>query len=597
MQTIHIKTEDQFRSAFNMLMMSPKIAYDTETTGLRWYRSQVFMHSFSNGETNFTLRNAHFAPHQINNFLGNVLGDPQKIIIGQNLKFDRHQLMQSHGIEIKGKMRDTMLMSHLMDENSPTGLKPRAKAILGFSIDDKEAVDGWLKKNMGARDNWDFSKVPEEIMDPYSGMDPYFTWKLDEHYWPSIQQHFASLYETDMKVFDILYKMERNGLPLDLGYLKNYQAILEERIEVNQKEIFVSFGGQFNVDSPMEVAEVLYQKMKLPKPVVAAVSYRQSEEEAKKRNSSTDDAALSQIDHPVARGIQQHREWTKLLGTYVIPLQDLGSSGVLHADYALTRTKTGRFSCSDPNVQNITKNDELRRAFITDPGDEAIFWDQSQIEMIGFAKYSKDPKMCEALRNGEDLHAVTAQEVLEKKDILDVERKMGKGTNFSIIFGVGKAKLAGYISGYVGHKVTDEKAALFKARYLQKFPTVYKFQQLVMNTVRSHREPWGNFVKNNFGRVRRIDPDKAYTGVNHLIQGWAADLMKASMVKIEEKYHPKWRQNIHDAIRIDVPVGDNAEFIRGVGELLTDWPEVGLPIKCTVERTTSNWAELEEVKL
>jgi DNA polymerase-1 len=487
-------------------------------------------------------------------------------------------------------------MSHLMDENSPIGLKPRAKAVLGFAIKDKEAVEEWLKTNMGARANWDFSKVPENIMDPYSGMDPYFTWKLDEHYWPSIQQHFAGLFETDMKVFDILYKMERNGLPLDLAYLKTYQHHLENRIETNRKEVHASFGGEFNLDSPMEVAEVLYDKMKIPKPVRPASDWG-SDEEKQKRQSSTDDEALSQIDHPVARGIQQHRTWSKLLGTYVIPFQELGKDGVLHGDYALTRTKTGRFSCSDPNLQNLVKDEGLRRAFIVAPGDEAWFWDQSQIEMIGFAKYSKDAKMCAAIKEGSDLHAMTAQEVLGRPNITKEERAMGKGTNFSILFGVGKAKLAGYISQYVGKRITDKKAADFKAEYLKAFPSVYQFQQLVMRTVKQHREPWGNFVKNSFGRVRRIEPDKAYTGVNHLIQGWAADLMKASMVKIEEKYHPKWRQNIHDAIRIDVPRGDNADFVRDVARLLTDWPDVGLPIKCTTERTASNWAELEEMKL
>jgi len=286
-----------------------------------------------------------------------------------------------------------------------------------------------------------------------------------------------------------------------------------------------------------------------------------------------------------------------MLSTYVLPLQEQAVNGVIHPDFGLTRTRTGRFSCSDPNVQNITKDIDLRRAFTVEPGEEMWFWDQSQIEMVGFAMYSKDPKMVEALKRGDDLHTVTAQEVLGKKEVTKEERAMGKGTNFAMIYGVGKAKLAKYLSGYVGREVTDLEAAIFKGKYLTAFPTVYSFQRLVMNTVQKHREPWGNFVKNKFGRVRRIDPLKAYTGVNHLIQGWAADMMKAAMVKIDEKYKPKWRQNIHDCIRIDCEIDIKKEFIKDIADLLTNFPDVGLPIKCTIEHSRTNWAETEEVKL
>lgn len=586
MNTKVIKTVEELEKAKQVLINSPVVAYDTETTGLRWYKSKVFMHSFSNGDLNYAFRNKYFKEEELQNILKAVLQDKSKIILGQNIKFDRHHLRQTHGIEITAQMRDTMLMSHLMDENNSVALKPRVKATLGFDIGDKETVDIWLKENLGARDKWDFSLVPESIMDPYSGMDPYFCFKLNEYYWPSIQKNFSQLFETDMKVFDILYKMEFNGLPIDIPYLKNYQSILEQRIETNKQEAFKAFGIPFDIDSPMEVAEVLYKKMKLPVPKIT-----------EKGGNSTDDEALSQIDHPVARALQTHRGLSKLLTTYVLPLQEQCVNGKIHPDYGLTRTKTGRFSCSDPNAQNFAKNEELRRAFTVDPGEEMIFWDQSQIEMVGCAMYSKDPKMTKALIDGADLHSMTAKEVLGKSEVTKEERAMGKGCNFAMIYCVGKAKLARYLSEYVGKVVTDQEAAIFKSKYLQAFPSIYNFQRLVIKTIESHREPWGNFIKNKFGRVRRIDPQKAYTGVNHLIQGWAADLMKASMVKIDEKFHPKWRQNIHDAIRIDVPTGDNSAFIRDISNLLTNWPEIQLPINCTVERSTSNWAETEEIKL
>jgi len=585
----NIKTSDELTHVQQILINSSKIAYDTETTGLKWYRSKVFLHSFSNGEDNFVIRVANFNKSVLENFLRSILEDKNKLIIGQNIKFDRHHLRHTHGIEILGQICDTMLMSHLMDENTTTSLKPRCKAVLGIAMDEKEAVDGWLKENIGAnKEKWDFSLVPEHIMDPYAGNDPWLCIKLYDHYLPSIEKHFRQLYETDMKVFDILYKMEKNGLPVDLPYLKSFQAILEERIEKNKKEnIFFNFGAEFDVDSPMEVAEVLYKKMKFPVPKLTD-----------KGVNSTDDEALGQIDHPVPKGIQQHRSMSKLLTTYVISLQEQAVNGLVHPDYSLTRTRTGRLSCSDPNAQNLAKNDELRRAFTVDPGEEMWFWDQSQIEMVGFAMYSKDSKMINAIKTGVDLHAMTAAEVLNKPvdQITKEERAMGKGTNFAMIYGVGKAKLARYLSEYVGRKIEDTEAAGFKGKYLNAFPMVYAFQRQVMSVIQMYREPWGHFVKNKFGRVRRIESQKAYTGVNHLIQGWAADMMKAAMVKIEEKFHPKWVQNIHDAIRLDLPVNTTVEIARDIGKLLTDFPEVELPIKYTMERSQTNWAEVKEVR-
>lgn len=589
MNTI-IKTIEQLKSAQQYLINAPKIGYDTETTGLRWYKSKVFMHSFATLDKTFTVRNSYFTEQQLQEFLKPILEDKNKIIVMQNGKFDRHHLKQTHNIDINGEIRDTMLMSHLMDENTSISLKDRSEKVLGIKPVEKDAVHDWLKENIGAdKEKWDFSLVPEHVMDPYSGNDPWLCMKLEEYYWPGVQKDFKSVYDTDMKVFDILFRMERNGMPIDLEYMKQYQAILEEKIEVNKKKTFTDFGGEgcsFDINSPNEVAEVLYRKMKLPVPKLTG-----------KGGDSTDDEALRQIDHPVARGIQEHRSLSKMLSTYVLPLQEQAVNGVIHPDFGLTRTRTGRFSCSDPNVQNITKDIDLRRAFTVEPGEEMWFWDQSQIEMVGFAMYSKDPKMVEALKRGDDLHTVTAQEVLGKKEVTKEERAMGKGTNFAMIYGVGKAKLAKYLSGYVGREVTDLEAAIFKGKYLTAFPTVYSFQRLVMNTVQKHREPWGNFVKNKFGRVRRIDPLKAYTGVNHLIQGWAADMMKAAMVKIDEKYKPKWRQNIHDAIRIDCSSDVSRDFIADVAKLITDFPDVGLPIKCTVEKSRTNWAEVEDVKL
>jgi DNA polymerase I len=573
-------------------------AYDTETTGLDWWCKRIFSLSFCIDQDVWLIYVNDFI-HPIDgsysilsNFLGAIFEDEEKECFGHNIKFDRLHTMETFHVWIDRQCHDTLLMAHLCDENRKNGLKPLMESVLKMPITDESNVKAWLKDHFSKEADWDYSAVPREIMTPYASMDTYCTWKLREKLWPIIQQHFASLYETDRKVLDILTRMEYRGLLLDIPYLQELQPKYEQVILESQQNVFKSTGFEFNIGSDIELAEVLYSKLGLP-----------CQKFTPKGQMSTDMEAINELQHPCVEHLLKWSEYSHSLNNFIKPLQELADDNHrVHGSFSLTSTRTGRFACSHPNLQNMPKNDDIRRGFIVDPGRTMWFWDHSQIEMVGFTMYSKDPKMTLALKTGVDLHRTVASEVLEMdpEKIDKAMRAMGKGTNFAIIFGVGKAKLARYINGYMPpeRKLNNQEAFEFKQKYFIKFPSVKEFQYSVMNTVRATREPWGNFVKNKFGRVRRIKPEKAYTGVNHLIQGWAADLMKASMVRIDEKFPgTDWRQNIHDAIRIDnnIPFQQQLEWAQEIGYCLTDWPEVPVPISCTVDYSNTNWTELKSV--
>lgn len=597
-----VETGPQLASLEAYLQDRQIFTFDTETTGLDWTRNSIFLLSFSDSIESWVIPVNRFVSGQLIPFLKTVMSDSSKWVIGQNLKFDAHHLMKSFGVMIERQWHDTQLMAYLMDENRSNSLKKLMPTLLGLDPGDEGKIHAWMKEHQGKRENWDFSKVPEELMLPYSGMDPFATYKLFEKLQPDIEAHFKELYDTDRQVLQILWKMEQNGVHVDGGMLENFIAPYEERQEDYKKRMFEAAGYEFNPDSPDDLVELIYNKLKFPVKFYTAKSTVGPDGQPNKESTpSTGDDALSVIDHPVTEYLRLYREQGNALNYAKGLLEKQDEYGIVHGDYSITRTKTGRFSCSAPNLQNVPKNHALRRCFVATPGFDMFFFDHAQIEMVGFAHYSQDPKMMAALKAGQDLHALAASEVYDKPidQITKSERAVGKGTNFSIIYGVGKKKLATYINGYMGEgkRLTDIEAQQFKQKYFSRFPFVTQFQYQAQQAVRNNRPPWGHYIKNQFGRVRRItEPDKkAYTAVNHLIQGWAPDLMKKGMVKIEKMFRPYWRQNVHDELRIDLPQEDKGrkEMVREIVHALTDFTDVRVPINCKVEWSSKDWDSVE----
>lgn len=573
---------------------APLFAFDTETTGLDAWRCRIFMLSFGlPGGGTWVIPTKLFEPSTVKCFLEKIFRDPGKEVVGQNIKFDLHHMMQSYGVHCHRRLHDTQLQAFLIDENRKHGLKDLMRTELGMETTDETAVHAWLKANLGNRENWRYDLVPEEIMAPYSGMDAFGTMKLHEHQYPVIQKHFQSLYDTDCAVLKILWKMEENGLRLDIPYLEQLKLQCENDASKWLRAVWEEAGKEFNVESPKELGNVLFKTLGITPKMHTATG-----------QAATNEDALDLLDHPVIEKLRAYRKATHDLSTFVEgPLHHADVNGYVHGNYKICQARTGRMSCAEPNLQNISKDPRIRRAYLSEPGHESWIFDMAQIEMVGFAHYSQDKEMLRTLKLGQDLHAMTAAAVYHKPIALvtKAERAAGKGANFSIIYGCGVKKLAQFFAAY-GAEMTQEECQDFRNRYMLAFPTVGLFSRKVMYTVTQpdsrNGDPWKHYVKNQFGRVRRIDPKMAYTGVNHLIQGWAADLMKSAMVRVEKDIPGiVWKQNIHDAIRVDMPmtlsIRERWQRAQHIVRILSDFPQVSAPVRVTAERFTTNWADVE----
>lgn len=574
------------------------IYFDTETTGLKWWKSRVFLISVSNGIRTVLIDCDRMPKEDVALFLNRIFqgcdskGNIRRVF-GHNIKFDRHQIKHTFDVDMRCEVHDTLIMAFLLNESRSNKLKSLLKEVCGITEDYEPAVVEWLEAQYEKKDQYDYSAVPRDLMYPYAAMDTWGGWQLKMALEPQIKEHLSRPYEIDRKVEGILYKMEHRGILIDRDYLKTLLDS-EKTLTLNaQFEVYRVVGKEFNLESSPQLAQILYSDLAL-----TCTSFTE------KGEMSTNDIALSGLDHPVVEAIRKYREHANIVNYIESLFEYCDDDGWVHPSYSTTVTRTGRFSCRQPNLQNPPKYPPLRKGFPCAPGTDMYLLDQSQIEMVFFAYYSRDPKMLEAIRNGVGLHETTAAEVFEKSvsEVLDHERQMGKGTNFSIIFCVGKKKLASYINGYISDiskKLTDAGAQNFKLKYFEKFPMVQAFQQKVMGTVERFRAPWGHYVMNKFGRVCRIPPDKSYRGVNYLIQGTAAYYMKSCMIAADEKYPDLlWAQNIHDAIRFDIPHCKNMrELLADLVALFTNPMDFGLPIKCTIEYSSTTWDDVKKVKL
>lgn len=601
--TILVETTDQLLHLETVLLDHPVFAFDTETTGLDWSRSEVFMLSFSTENTSWVIPSNRFNKIVLAKFLELVLRDPRKAVIGHNIKFDMHHVFKTFGVRVDRQLHDTLLMGYLLDENRANNLKRLVESVLKMQPLDEKQIHEWMTEHQGKRENWDFSKVPEAMMVPYAGADPWFTFQLYKKFLPDIETHFKELYETERKVLKIMWKLEQNGVRVDTTRLEALTASHRTRIDVAAQNLYEINGGEFAYASPVALRKFFYEKLK--EPVLFLTKKGQA--------PSTDDEALRAFKHPAAKVLQVLRGSKNILDYGESLLAKKDGDGIVHGDYRTTTAVTGRFSCSDPNLQNTPKNKELRETFIACPGYDMFYFDHAQIEMVGFSHYSRDPKMMSALHAGVDLHALAAAEVygIPVGEVTKEQRAVGKGINFSIIYGVGKDTLASYVADYMESGVfTKAEALAFKAEYFKRFPSVPKLQKEAQNAVKIIRGPWKHYIRNQWGRVRRITnpfdstdakgkriPGKAYTAINHLIQGWAPDLMRRGMVLIEERLKPHWRQNIHDELRIDLPSDQSGnqrrEMVQEIVGCLTNFPEVRVPVKCKVEWSNTNWAEVK----
>jgi DNA polymerase-1 len=538
------------------LFLSDEICFDTETTGIDANRAALVGMSFSvkNGE-------AFFVPcpqnqeetNQILKIFFPLFDDENKTWIGHNLKYDL-LILKWHGIEPKGKIFDTMLAHYVIDPDGKRSMDDLSARYLGYEpvhIDTLIGKKGKSQLNM--RD-----VEPEKITD-YAAEDADITLQLKEAFEPLLKKKEVEkvFNEVENPLVKVLTDMEFEGIRIDESFLNSYSKELEKEAAESEKKVFEIAGVRFNLSSPKQLGEVLFDKLKLDA----------SARKTKTGQYKTGEEVLLKLEargFEIAKEIINYRELTKLNSTYVLALPQLINprTGRVHTTYGQAVAVTGRLASNNPNLQNIPvrteRGKEIRKAFIP-RNDRHILLsaDYSQIELRIVAAISGDENMCKAFQDGADIHTATASKIfgVHTADVTKEMRYKSKSVNFGIVYGQGAFGLADNL----GISRTEAKNII--DNYKKEFSGIQKYMDDTINFARKHgyvqtlmgRKRWLKDIHSANFTVRGFAERNA---INSPIQGTAADMIKLAMQKVhdamkKEKMKSKMILQVHDELVFD----------------------------------------------
>ncbi len=551
-----VDTKQGVASLTAELSVQNTICLDTETTGVDVWKHELVGLSFS-----FKKGEAFYVPipkekEQAVELVGlfrNVLTDGRILKVGQNLKFD-YLMLKRYGLEIQGPFFDTMVAHHLVQPGLKHSMDFLAETYLDYTPVPIEELIGPKGKGQGSMRDVDLAKVAE-----YAGEDADITLQLKEPLEKElVNGNVTQLFtEVEMPLLKVLADMEYEGVALDTEALEKFAIELNDRILKLEEQIVEMAGESFNVSSPKQVGEILFDKLKI-------------DEKAKKTKSgqySTNEEVLQKLRdrHPIVEAILEYRGFKKLLSTYVEALPKLinKETGRLHTSFNQAVVVTGRLSSSNPNLQNIPIREEegreMRRAFVVN-GEDKLFLsaDYSQVELRLMAHLSEDPHLVEAFNNGEDIHAATAARIfgVPADKVSPEMRGKAKTANFGIIYGISAFGLSERLN------IPRSEAKAIIDGYFENFPGVKKY---MAGVIRQAREK--GYVETMFGRRRYLPDINSRNGVvrgmaernaiNAPIQGAAADIIKMAMVAVVKAFERKNLKSkmvlqVHDELNFEV---------------------------------------------
>lgn len=535
-------------------------AFDIETNSLDYIQAQVVGLSFAvaSGEAAY-LPLAHDylgAPEQLDReqtlaILKPLLEDPTRLKVGQHLKFDRN-VLRNHGIHLQGIAFDTMLESYVLNSTaSRHNMDDLAKKYLNYTTQTFEDVAGKGVKQLT------FNQVELEKAAFYAAEDADITLRLHQTLWPQVEKEpalKALLLEMELPLAEVLSDMERTGALIDPFLLQNQSQQIEVRLAELEAQAHEIAGGPFNLSSPKQLGEVLFEKLQLP--VI---------KKTPKGAPSTAEEVLQELayDYPLPKLLLEHRSLSKLKSTYTdkLPLMIAQSTGRVHTSYHQAVTATGRLSSTDPNLQNIPVRTEegrrIRQAFVADQGYKIVAADYSQIELRIMAHLSEDEGLLRAFAQGQDIHRATAAEIMgiEPDAVTSEQRRNAKAINFGLIYGMSAFGLAKQLG------IPRHEAQRYMDRYFERYPGVLTY----MERTRQQAEQAG-YVETLFGRRLYLPDIKAKNmglrkaaeraAINAPMQGTAADIIKRAMIKLAA-----WIKGCDtDSIRMVMQVHDELVF-------------------------------------
>jgi len=520
-----------------------------------------------------------------------ILEDENIKKIGQNIKYDKLVLL-NYGIEVKGIAYDTMIASYLLNPSRMShGLDDIAFEYLDHKMTSIDELLGAGKKRV-TMDMVDIEKVSM-----YSCGDSDVTLRLKNVFEKEIfKKELETLFENiELPLVDVLSDMEKNGIKIDIDFLK--EASSEMEIELSQliKDIYQIAGEEFNINSPKQLSRILFEKLGLP--IVKKT----------KTGASTDVEVLEKLSplHPLPKELLRYRELSKLKSTYVDALPELinKKTGRLHTSFNQAVTATGRLSSSNPNLQNIPiKTEEgrkIRKAFIGEKGNFIMSADYSQIELRILAHLSKDPELISAFEKDRDVHNHTASLIfgVDEKEVTPEMRANAKTVNFGIIYGISAFGLSKSLG------IDPGSAQQFIDSYFERYPAVRVYMEDKIEEARS-----AGYVTTLFNRRRYIPEIKTggmreqqqaeRIAINTPVQGSAADLIKIAMINIHRVMKKKNLKSlmtlqVHDELVFEVPKDELDKMKELVKEEMEGAVKLSVPIKVSVQYG-KNWLDMEE---
>lgn len=583
----------------DMLLLMNKISeqkfysFDTETTGVNPTECDLVGISFSIKENEAFYvpisENYNEAKSQVEIFR-NILENENILKIGQNLKYDI-LVLKKYGIEVKGKIFDTMIAHYLLNPELRHNMDYLAETYLNYKTIHIEELIGSKGKNQLNMRNLD----PKDICD-YACEDADVTLKLKNILDPKLLEHNIHnlLYDIELPLTLVLADMENIGVKLDIKALKESSDSLTDEMQILEKSIYELAKYDFNINSAKQVGEVLFEKLKIinnPKKTKTG-QYTTSEEILESLRES----------HPIVGKILEYRGLKKLLSTYIdaLPLLINKRDNKIHTSYNQTVTSTGRLSSSNPNLQNIPIRDEqgkeIRKAFIADEDCTFFSADYSQIELRLMAHLSQDPNMLEAFNSGEDIHAATAAKIYKVpiKDVTSDMRRKAKTANFGIIYGISVFGLSQRLT------IPRSEAKELIDGYFETYPKVKEYMD---NSISIAREK--GYVETILGRKRFL-PDinsrnatvRGYAernAINAPIQGSAADIIKIAMNNIYKRFEneniqSKMIMQVHDELNFNVLNSELLHVKQIVVDEMQNAYKLSIPLIAD-SGSGSNWLE------
>ena len=590
-----VLTQADWDKLFQRLSTEKRFAIDTETTSLDYRVAEMVGFSVA-----FDAKDAYYvplahdyegAPEQLNREIiiqqiKPILEDPKVEKIGHHLKYDAH-IFENHGIHLQGWYFDTMLASYVLNAVATRhGMDDVARVYLSHLTTTYEQVAGKGTKQKT------FNQIELETAAHYAAEDAHVTFRLYEvldRKLKEIPELSGILHNIEMPVASVLTTMEENGIELDLTFLDQLSVDFAETIQNLENQIIEIAGESFNVASPKQVGEVLFEKLGLKGGKKTATG-----------QYSTSEAVLEKIDHPITALIIEYRGLTKLKSTYTEALVKQANNDThrVHTSYHQALTATGRLSSTDPNLQNIPVREEIgrqiRKAFIAPKGRVLLAADYSQIELRLMAHFSQDDALVDAFNHGQDVHRRTASEVLGVAlgDVTSDQRRQAKAVNFGLLYGMSEFGLIRQLG------FTRQESQDYIKQYFHRYPGIYEYMQRTRQVALEQ-----GFVETITGR-RLYTPDidarnmmvrkgAERAAINAPLQGSAAEIIKMAMIevaKILPNDQAKLLLQVHDELVFEVDEAIADQLAEQIKDVMQKVCTLSVPLVVEVGKG-NNWDE------